>query len=237
MLSWFRGGLKPNIQVDIHSHLIPGIDDGCKSMDESIKVIKAMSILGFKKLVTTPHIYQEVYPNTAEDIINRLNTLKSDSRILEINIELEAAAEYYLDNHFLNRIKNNKKILSFGKERYVLFETGFQSKPIILEETIFELNANNYKPILAHPERYEYLNPKSPLVSKIRQLGLQFQVSLPSLKGYYGSKVKEKANQYIKTASVDFLATDIHRANQIEGLQKAMKIKLPKIKLLNDSLL
>ncbi len=237
MIEWLTGKSRPELIVDVHSHLLPGLDDGVKTLDESIKSIKAMSHLGYKKLITTPHIYPDFYPNSAKNIGFTLEEVKSELLKTGIDVSIEAAAEYFLDPEFLSAIKNGEPILSFGKARYVLFETGFQSKPVILEETIFELKAQGYNPILAHPERYEYLDPKSDLSNRLIELGVMNQISLPSLKGFYGSEPKKKAMALLKQGNVDFLGSDLHRFGQIEGLKKALQVAIPKAQLLNNSLI
>ncbi|MFY0607397.1 MAG: capsular biosynthesis protein [Cyclobacteriaceae bacterium] len=237
MLGWLAGKVKPNLQVDIHSHLLPGLDDGVKTMEEAISAIKAMSSLGYKKIVTTPHIYQEFYPNTPSIIMNALAELKAELTKQKIDMIVEAAAEYFLDVDFLVRIKEGAEILSFGEAKYVLFETGFQTKPIILEETVFELFSRGFRPVLAHPERYEYWQPKSELSEHLTEMGVMYQVSLPSIKGFYGPIPRKKAMKLLKLGHVDFLGSDLHRFGQVEGLKKSLQVSIPKTDLLNNSLI
>jgi len=144
------------LEVDMHSHLIPGIDDGSKSMEESLELIKRLSSYGLQKIITTPHVMSEYYKNTPEIISMGLEDLRKAVKAEGISIEIEAAAEYYIDEILLEKIKDGKSLLTFG-EKYILVETGFINKPQMLLETMFQLEMSGYKPILAHPERYQYL--------------------------------------------------------------------------------
>jgi tyrosine-protein phosphatase YwqE len=144
------------ISIDIHSHLLPGIDDGTKSIEESLTIIKKFQQLGYTKLITTPHIMSHIYQNTKDIILEKLDLLQTRIQDENINITIEASAEYYLDNDFLDKIKK-KDILPFT-DKYVLFETTYQSRPMILNKAIFEMQSKGYTPVLAHPERYLYLH-------------------------------------------------------------------------------
>ena len=140
------------LQVDMHSHLIPGIDDGSKSMEESLGLIQRLAEYGLRKIITTPHIMSEYYRNTPEIIRMGLEDLKKAVSASKIQIEIEAAAEYYMDEIFLEKVKGGEEILSFGGG-YILVETGFINKPQMLLDIIFHLEMAGFKPILAHPER------------------------------------------------------------------------------------
>ena len=144
------------VWVDIHSHLLPGLDDGVKSVEETVYILKMLKRLGYKKVITTPHVMSDHYPNQTSDILSKLAYVKEEIVKKNINIKLEAAAEYYLDENFIQKIDSRQDLLTFGKN-YLLFETSFFNKPAFLEEAIFNMNAQGYQPVLAHPERYGYL--------------------------------------------------------------------------------
>jgi len=149
----------PSLKVDVHSHLIPGIDDGSQSMEESLLLLQGMKDLGYEKIITTPHIMKDSYCNTPEIIRNGLAELREAAKEKRINIVIEAAAEYYLDDGFLDHLERGDMMTLEGK--YILFETSYFAKPLQLEEMIFEISAAGYIPVMAHPERYRYIkDPK-----------------------------------------------------------------------------
>jgi tyrosine-protein phosphatase YwqE len=209
-------------QVDLHSHLIPSIDDGVKDLDNSISIIKQFKELGFKKIITTPHIMSSRFPNFRTNIYQGYNLLKEELTKQNIDIKLEVAAEYYYDEYFLSLI-DKKDILTFG-DNYVLFEFSYHYKPFELEQTIFKLISAGYKPILAHPERYSYYNTKEHY-EKLKDLGLLFQINLISTQGFYGKNVKKSVEKIIDLGLVDFIGSDIHNQNYMDIFTKAVKSK------------
>ena len=152
MFNWFQSAKFENfLEIDIHSHLLPGIDDGVQTIDESIDIIKFFESLGYKKLITTPHILSGYYPNTPDIISKKLHELKDAVDKRNIEIEIEAAAEYFLDEQFVKSLRNNEKLLTFG-DNYILLETGFMNKPVFLNDVILNCRlkaTNQYLPILS----------------------------------------------------------------------------------------
>ena len=225
--------------VDLHSHLLPGIDDGVDSLEASIKVIKGFENLGFKKLITTPHIMHDFYKNGPDTILPLLEEVKAEIKKEEINIELEAAAEYYLDEYFMDLLDSDEEILTFG-ENYVLFELSFMSKPLTLREAIFKLQTKGYKPILAHVERYIYFHKSFDELHEIKNSGVFFQLNLLSLSGYYSKNVKLMAQKLVAEGMIDFIGSDCHNANQLiavsEVLNSAAMNPLASLNLLNNKL-
>lgn len=205
------------MQVDIHSHLIPGVDDGSKSLEESIGLIKRLKEFGLRKLITTPHIMTEFYKNTPQTIQEGLHKLQNALDEQGIQIELEAAAEYYLDEVFLEKVENDEPLLTFG-DKYVLIETGFINKPQMLHEAFFTLETKGYKPVFAHPERYLYLHQDPALLEALIDKAVWFQVNLLSLTGYYSKPVKSFAEKLLERNVVKFVGTDCHNANYLNAL-------------------
>lgn len=224
-------------EVDMHSHLIPGIDDGCKSMEESLEILAQLEKLGYKKAITTPHIHSEYYPNTRDIILDGLSKVKSAVSEAGFNIEVEAAAEYYIDANFLELIKSKEPLLTFGEDKYILVETPFMNKPLIFDEVIFQLKCLGMKPVLAHPERYTYLIGDISWLKRIKKRGVYLQLTISSLVGMYGRSAQKIANQMLKENLVDFLGTDIHRPSQLPILGKAMKHKIIPQNLNNGELI
>lgn len=219
---------KPFIyQCDIHSHLINEVDDGSKSKEESLYLLNQLYSLGIKKVITTPHIYTGKYDNTEAILIEKFQQLTS--YLIECNcpVELELAAEYFADNSFLAKVKAEKQLLSFGKN-YLLFEFSFLSLPLFWKDLIFQLKVQNYTPVLAHPERYLFMHQNFGIIEEMKDLGVKFQINIPSLGEAYGLPVKKQAETLVKKGYVDFLGTDLHNAAQIPFVQSGLKNKVLK---------
>lgn len=214
-------GEAPQLEVDLHSHLIPSIDDGCQNMAESISLIKGLETLGYKKLITTPHIMYDAYHNNKVSILDGLKVLQDEVARRGIAIEIEAAAEYYLDEGFIALLHQRELLLIGG--RYLLFETSYTHRPIQLEEVIFEIMAAGYVPLLAHPERYRYIKDPAAEYRKLKALGTEFQVNLNSLGGLYGKQAKAQADFLSQAGMIDFLGSDAHHMKQVDNLSKVFK--------------
>ena len=226
------------VSVDIHSHLLPAIDDGSRNIDETILLIKGMQELGYKKFITTPHIMSGSFPNTPRRIGQKL---KATQKFLEqkgLNVHLQAAAEYYLDEVFVETVQSKKRIMSFGNKKYVLFETGFLQESMYFNHTLFALSNENYTPILAHPERYIYLQRDYQKVEECISMGALLQINTTSLSGYYGPAAKRLAEWLIDHKLVHFIGSDMHHERHLKALQSAHKTKyyekLEECPLLND---
>lgn len=222
MISSFKNifnSKKENLySVDIHSHLIPGIDDGSKSMKESIELIKTLHVLGFKKLITTPHIMTHRFPNTSQIILNGLSKLQTELKHQEIDMIIEAASEYYLDEHFFKLLKQ-KEILTFG-DNYLLFEMSYAQKPVKLEVIVNEMKILGYKPVLAHPERYLFMHNNFDIYERLKEQGVLFQVNLNSFSGYYSKPVQKVAMKLLEKGYIDFIGSDTHKKNHLEHFSK-----------------
>jgi protein-tyrosine phosphatase len=220
------------LNTDIHSHLIPGIDDGSPDIQTSVELIRGLSEFGYKKLVTTPHVLWEIYPNTSEIIMQGLNEVRAAIKEAGMEIQLDAAAEYFIDDHFEQEI-NNKVPLLPVRHKMVLVEFSMITAPLDLKQVIFELQMQNYQPLLAHPERYTYLMQKKNFYDELKDIGCFFQLNLLSLTGYYGGSVKEIAEYLIRKNYYNFAGTDLHNARHLTTLQKLSGSSL--IKRLQDS--
>ncbi len=142
------------ITTEVHSHLIPAIDDGVPTLVESIAIIKHMASCGYKKVITTPHIMGDFYKNGPENILPALEIIRSELKMQQVDIEVEAAAEYMIDDAFEKKISSGN-LLTFGNN-YVLIELPFTDIPANFKSALFELQVNGYRPVLAHPERYAF---------------------------------------------------------------------------------
>lgn len=212
------------LQVDMHSHLIPGIDDGSKSMDHTIGMLLRFSELGYKKVITTPHIMFDYYKNTPEIILKGLEEVRAEVKRLNIPIEIEAAAEYFYDEHFVDLIEK-EKLLTFGKNN-VLFEFSFGTKPNNIDELIFNLKSKDYQPVLAHYERYLFfLDEGIAPARRLRENGVHIQMNLNSLTGHYGKDIKRQAELLVDSDLIDYLGTDCHRIEHLDILQSNLSQK------------
>jgi tyrosine-protein phosphatase YwqE len=227
------------ILVDMHSHLIPGIDDGVENEDAAIEMIRQFEEWGYKKLITTPHAYGDLYRNTPEIILPIYEKLINRIEKEGIKISLEVSSEYYLDG-FFQELLNKNQILPFGKNN-ILVETGFMQMPSNFNELIFNARIAGYNPILAHPERYVYLHFDFDKYHELHDTGLKFQINISSLSGYYSTPIKKIAEKLIEKGLVDYLATDLHGIRHIkptqDGLQNPIIEKLENSKILNNSFL
>ena len=211
----------PVLKVDLHSHFIPGIDDGSQSMEESLSLLKGMEALGYEKVITTPHIMVDVYRNTPKIIKEGLVSLREAAKAEGIHIEIEAAAEYYLDEGFYDHLHSGE-VMSINN-KYLLFETSYASKPLQIEEMIFEIAAAGYIPLMAHPERYRYVRDPLKEYSRFKELGVLFQIDLNSLGGFYGKDAKKKAEVLCENGMIDFLGSDVHHLKQTRFLDDVFK--------------
>ena len=228
------------IKTDIHSHLIPGIDDGSPSMEVTIELLKKFISLGYKKVITTPHVMSDYYLNTPQIIIQGLENVRKSLEENHLEIKIEAAAEYNLEPSFVELIKN-KNLLTFGKDNFLLFELSFFSEPQNLNEIIWSMREGGYIPVLAHVERYAYWHDDYDKVEEMVNRGVKLQMNIGSLTGSYGPEVKSFAEKIVDDEIVEFVGSDCHHIQHLEMINYAKKLpyfhKLIKQKqILNSSL-
>ncbi len=214
----------PVLKTDMHSHLIFDVDDGAKTLEDSVQLIRHLQKMGYEKLITSPHIMGDFYKNSAENLLPKLEIIREELLRQNIDVELDCAAEYYLDEFFISKLKKREPLLTFG-DNYVLFETSFMTKPNQLYEVIFDLLSNGYKPVFAHPERYIYLHGSLDQYMEIKEKGVFFQLNLNSLTGYYSKEVKKAAEKLIDQKMVDFLGTDCHNMKHVGVLKRSREEK------------
>lgn len=203
--------------TDIHSHILPGIDDGSPDIETSLELIKGMCALGIRKCIATPHIISDLYRNDANTISTALERLKIACLQNEISMELDAAAEYMLDDYFLNLLREKKALLTLHKN-LLLTEFPFSIVPTNIEETVFNILTAGYQPILAHPERYHYFHHKYDTYYKLKELGFQLQINLLSITGYYGPAVKKAVQFILKNKLAVLCGTDLHHHKHLSAL-------------------
>lgn len=209
--------------IDIHSHLLPGIDDGAKTIIDTIQLINALQDFGISQFITTPHISHYVWNNSVEVIANKHSETTLLLEEKKSIIPMRAAAEYFIDDYFENHLKN-EKLLTL-KDNYVLVEISYQSPPIHLYKTIFEIQTAGYIPVLAHPERYLYFHKNFNEYEKLKKAGCLFQLNLLATVGYYGERICKAADELLKKGMYDFTGTDVHHMNHIKAFDQKLKIK------------
>jgi protein-tyrosine phosphatase len=242
VLSWFRkkeSKEQTAIRTDIHSHLLPGLDDGVQSFEDAEEIILRFVRAGYQKLITTPHIMSDAYRNTPEGIRSKLAELNDYLKSKNISIQVEVAAEYYLDEAFNKSIELNQEILTFGN-KYLLFETNFMTEPLHLKEFIFMATTKGYQLVLAHPERYLYLQNDISKAEDLINRGVYFQINTSSLTGYYSREAQRTAFKLIDKGWVHFLGSDCHSLQHIRLLEEAKRSryyqKALTLPLLNNNL-
>jgi protein-tyrosine phosphatase len=216
----------------MHSHLLPGIDDGAEDLESSLELIRGMNALGYKKLITTPHVLWDMYKNTHEIILEKLAVVREAVKKAGIDVEIHAAAEYFLDEHVEDLLRNKEPLLTI-KDNMVLTEFSMAFPSMNIKEILFEMEMQGYQPIIAHPERYVYLEKNKDFYRELKDIGCLFQLNILSLGGHYGRLVTELSQYLLKNNYYNLLGTDLHHFGHLEGLQG---IEMPdSVKRLIDS--
>lgn len=209
--------------TDMHSHIIPGIDDGAQTIEDSMIIVRGLYELGFRKLITTPHIMSDYYKNTPENIHAGLEKVRKAIAQEGINITIDAAAEYYLDEQFIQKL-NSPDVLTFGTN-YLLFETSYINRPENLYSSIFAIQAKGLKPVMAHPERYPFFYEDFDEYKKLHDRGVLLQINTNSLTGYYSPAARMIAMKLIDNNLVDFIGTDCHHTKHLDFLKRCQNEK------------
>lgn len=223
---WFFGKKKEAepldlgwLHTDVHSHLVPGIDDGADNLATSLELIKGLNSFGYKKIITTPHVLWEMYPNRSETILDGLASVRTALSEAGLAIEFGAAAEYFIDEHFVAELKNKTPLLTLSGNK-VLVEFSMVTAPLDLQQVLFDLQMQNYQPVIAHPERYAYLNMRREIYDDLKEAGCWFQLNLLSLTGYYGKAIQDLAEYLCKKEYYDLAGTDLHHERHLQALHK-----------------
>ncbi len=215
--------LIPDNHIDIHSHLLPGIDDGSPSVEMSERLFSEMKKIGFSDFICTPHIMTSIWDNTPDSISSAQKDIQASENFQLLNINIRHAAEYMMDSSFSQKVKA-KELLCL-KDNYVLVEMSYTNPPIQLFDIVFELQCAGYKPVLAHPERYNFFHKNMEAYEKLRNAGCLFQMNLLSTVGYYSTSVAECADKLLKKGFIDFCGSDVHHLKHTESFYKQITIK------------
>ncbi len=205
----------------MHSHILPGIDDGAVTLNDSLLMIEGLAFLGYRHLIATPHVYQAFYPNTSAIILEKLHQVRKAVVDKGIKIRIDAAAEYFLDEHFDDLLQKDDILTLPGG--FVLIEMSFVAEYPHLRQTLFDMQLKGYKPILAHPERYPYLNQNMPVLQNLVDGGCRLQINLLSLLGHYGKGSQLSAEKLIRHKLVSMVGTDAHHIRHVDQLHQLQK--------------
>jgi protein-tyrosine phosphatase len=214
--------------TDMHSHLLPGIDDGSPDTDTSAALKKGLEDLGYRQFITTPHIMWDIYKNTPSIIGSALQALQAQGT----HKNIRSAAEYFMDDHFDTLLAADEPLMAI-QDKMILVEFSFVSAPIDLKEKLFAMQIKDYLPVLAHPERYEYLTAKKSIFDELKNMGCLFQLNLLSLTGYYGKIANELADYLVSKNYVDFAGTDLHHLRHLQALRHDKHIMPALLRLLD----
>ena len=222
--------------VDMHSHLLPGIDDGSPDVAQSVALITKLNALGFTKFLCTPHIFKELYPNTCDTINPALEAIKEGLKKANVNVEIGAAAEYMIDENF--EIGDDLMCLP---NKHILIEMSYLNETPNIEKVIFDLQIKGYTVILAHPERYNFYHQDMKRYRRYKDMGVLLQLNLLSVTGYYGKEVKKAADYLLESEMYDLAGTDLHHDKHLDALTRAIESgylygKLGKFPFKNDKL-
>jgi protein-tyrosine phosphatase len=206
----------------MHCHVLPGVDDGLQQLDDSLVCLRQWAAWGVRHVIATPHISQDLYPNTTDNLRRHADALRERIEGEALPITFSVAAEYMTDELFVARLQAND-LLSFGAQRFVLIETGWAILPRQLPQWLFQLQVQGYRPILAHPERYRYFWARPDALGQFREQGCLLQLNTMSLIGRYGREARRVAHYLIKQGWVDFVSSDLHRVSDLQQLEAAMR--------------
>lgn len=215
--------LIPDNHIDFHSHLLFGIDDGAKTFEDTLALVKAMQGFGIKEMITTPHVMNQVWNNTHDIITSKRDEVNTLFKQHGVDFTIKAAAEYLMDDYFLTLIHTEPLLVL--KDNYVLVEMSYINAPLQLYDIIFELQVAGYKPVLAHPERYNFLHNKFEEYSRLKNAGCLFQINMLSTVGYYGEFVARAAEQLLKKGMIDFASSDIHHEKHVASFDGKVLFK------------
>lgn len=209
------------VEWDVHNHILPGIDDGSKGIEESISLIQGMQSIGLKGAVCTPHVMSGVHPNTPASISTAYESLKQELVRRDIKFQLEFAAEYMIDEELGAKIESRD--LCLLPNGHMLIEMSYLSESRSLFQIIKSIQDKGYTPVLAHPERYNYFHHNFQIFKDIKNAGCLLQLNLLSVSRYYGQHVKNEALMLIKSGMYDLLGTDMHHEKHLHAIKQVLQ--------------
>ena len=213
------------VSVDMHSHILPGIDDGSPDVETSMLLVRGLYDLGIRHCIATPHIIGDLYRNNDETIEAALTKLQQACTTAALPMKISAAAEYMLDDYFMELLQQQKPLRTLHKN-ILLTEIPYTSEPNNLQEILFHIITGGYRPVLAHPERYFYFHRNFEEYRRLKDLGFILQVNLLSLTGYYGKNVARAARYILDKGLAGIVGTDLHHGRHLAALQSSVNLNL-----------
>lgn len=210
--------------IDFHSHILPNIDDGSRNFEETINLIKEAKMAGFTKIISTSHYIKNYYESSESE----RTQLLQESYKPELGVELYIGNEIFITDDIIGLIKEGKAS-TINKSKYILFELPMSTKPLNVKEVVYRLIENGYRPIIAHPERYLYVQEDIMYVKELADMGTLFQANYGSIIGLYGNKAKKTVKKLLKQDLIHFLGSDVHRTNHIYTQIPRIMKKLNKV--------
>jgi len=209
------------MQVDMHSHLLPGIDDGCENLEQSVALLRRLEQLGLRRFYFTPHIIQDMYPNTAETIGDAYDRLRREEGMDQLAVGY--AAEYMVDSAFDQQLSQSPKGLLCLPGDHVLIEMSYIEESKLIEKIAFDLQMEGYIPILAHPERYLFYQRDPKKIERFQDIGCLLQLNLLSLMGYYGQNERKVAKYLLKKGMINLVGTDVHHERHVRAMEVGLQ--------------
>ncbi len=205
--------------VDIHNHLLPGLDDGASTMEDTIDMIDLMKTCNIKSSISTPHIMEDFYDLDIQKIEKVFKDCRNKlSGGIHESFLRGYAAEYMIDQQFIDLMSRREFV--YLKDKLLLTELSYFQKPASLMDTIFGLKMQGINPILAHPERYRYISMDLEEFKGLKEKGMLFQLNLLSISGYYGKDAFAKAKLLLENNMYDFVGTDAHRSSHLTNIRE-----------------
>jgi protein-tyrosine phosphatase len=215
--------LIPPNHVDIHSHLLPGIDDGAQTFEDTLGLVQALQGFGVSQFITTPHTMHPIWDNTKEGILSLNEKTVLELKEKGIAVPFRAASEYMMGDQFVKLFQAGELLTL--KDNYVLVEMSYLSAPMQLYTILFDLQIAGYIPVLAHPERYSFYHNNFDEYVKLKRVGCRFQLNLLAVVGYYGEAVAKISEQLLQKGMYDFVGSDVHHSQHIAFFEEKVKLK------------
>ena len=213
------------VQTDIHRHILPGIDDGAQTLEDSLNLVESMYRHGYRKMIATPHSSEDIYPNDTKTILERRDRLREAVAQKGIAMTIEAAAEYMIDERFVRMVESGDQMLTIHDNR-VLVEMSYLLESPYLHNGLFALQTHGYQPILAHPERYNFYHNTLDKYDELKDKGCLFQLNLIAFSGYYGKHVKKAATYLFEKGMYDYVGSDIHHVKHTHALHSVLESRI-----------
>ena len=194
--------------TDVHSHILPGVDHGSQSVEQSLEMLRAEMDMGINRVILTSHVTAITFENTRETLMDAYQKLLQAVSDEGLDIELHLSAEYRMDEYFDKEYKADHLIPMPGN--HILLENSFQQELLNLDELLFDMQVKGYRTILAHPERYNYYSRRRKRYEQLHNAGARFQVNILSFTGYFGEEARDSALWFAENGMIDYLGSDMH---------------------------